>query len=148
MKLLGYPVLRVVHDIFIQQFGLVIADWNKFHFVTGFQLTQFPQFRVNHHCWTDETTQTWAIWTEDNWHITGEINRTNRIRVVVNIRWMQTCFTTIFTCPFRFWTNQADPGTARVKVDLKGVGKEGIDVILVKKSGAPCGPYITAISHS
>ena len=51
----------------------------------------------------------------------------------MNIGWMQTGFTAVFTCPFRFRTNQADTGTAGVKVNFKGMGKESINVAFGKE---------------
>src|SRR5690606_16770740 len=118
---------------FIQNFGLVIADGHKFDFVTGFELPQFPKLGIDHHRRTDKPTQTWTIWPENNRHIASKVDRANGIGIVMDIGWMQTGFTAVFTCPFRFWSNQADTGTAGVKVNLEGMGKESINVAFGKE---------------
>ncbi|MNO75511.1 hypothetical protein D3C76_665600 [compost metagenome] len=109
--------------------GGLEVDGGELHLVPRLQLTKLPKIRLDHRHRAHEPAKAWAIRAEDDRHVTGEIHGTNRIRIVVNVRRMQTRLATVGTHPFRLRPDQAHAGAAGVEVHFPLRGEEGADVV-------------------
>ncbi len=91
--------------------GLEI-DRDELNLVPSLELPQLPKVRLDHRHRADKATEARAIGTEDYWHVTSEVHRANRVRIVMNIRRMQSRFTTVGPHPFRLRPDQPHTGAA------------------------------------
>ncbi len=103
--------------------------------VTGPELAEFPQLRIDHHDRADETTETRSVGAEDDRHVTGEIHRADRVGVVVQVGRMESRLATVGARPFRLRADEADSGSRRVVVDFPFGGEEGVDVLIEEEIG-------------
>src|SRR5260370_19670142 len=92
--------------------------WHEAHFIARFQLPDLPEIRLDDRHRTNEAAEARTVGAEDHGHVPGEIDRADRIRIVVNIRWMQPGFTAVLARPFRLRPDQAHAGAARVEIGL------------------------------
>ena len=67
---------------------------------------------------TDEATERRAVGAEDDRHVAGEIDRADRIGVVVDIRRMQPGLAAVAPRPLRLRADQAHAGAVGIVVDL------------------------------
>ena len=108
--------------------GLEI-DREELHFVPSLELAQLPKIRLDHRHRADKPAEARAVGTENYRHVTGEIHRPNGVRIVMDIRRMQTRFATIGTHPFRLRPDQPHTGSAGVEMHFPLGGEEGADVV-------------------
>ncbi len=102
---------------------------DEFHPVSGAELTHLPVLGLDDRHWADEAAEARAVGTEDHRHVAGEIDRADRIGVVVDVGWVKTRFAAIGPRPFRLRADQADAGAVGIVVDLPIGGEEGGDVL-------------------
>src|SRR5260370_252993 len=102
--------------------------WHEAHFIARFQLPDLPEIRLDDRHRTNEAAEARTVGAEDHGHVPGEIDRADRIRIVVNIRWMQPGFTAVLARPFRLRPDQAHAGAARVEMDLPLGREELLDI--------------------
>ncbi len=107
--------------------------------ISRLELSEFPEFRIDHDGGTDETAQAGSIWSKQNGHIPREIDRAHRVGIVMEIRRMKTCFTAVRSSPFRLRSDQSDPCPVGIIVNFPVGGKKGIDVFGSKKVGSAMG---------
>ncbi|MNO95467.1 hypothetical protein D3C76_871100 [compost metagenome] len=101
----------------------------ELHLVPSLELAQLPKIRFDHRHRAHETAQAWAVRAEDHRHVTGEIHSADGIWIVVNVRRMQTGFTTVGTHPLRLRPDQAHTRSAGIEVHFPLRGEEGADVV-------------------
>ena len=111
------------------------------HGVAGRELAQLPQLGLHHHGRADEAAQAGAVGPEDHRHVAGEVDRADRIGVVVDVGRMQARLAAVACAPSAAWARSgarrcgwscsAPPSRWRRSVSMSAG---------VKKSGAPCGP--------
>ena len=106
------------------------------------QLTDLPQLGARRSSPGTRSRRGSVRPARDDRHVAGEIDRADRIGVVVNVRRMQARFTAVAARPLRLRADQAHAGAARVVVHLPARAKNMSMSSAVKKSGAPCGPYM------
>ena len=131
-------------DEIIQGHGLIgspgFFNGNEGHLVAGPQLPEFPQFGIHHHAWADEATEAGPVRTKDHRHVTGEVHRADRVGVVMDVRWVQSRFTTICTSPFRLRPDEPHPCAGGVVMHLPCGGEKSFDIFLQEKIRCPVRP--------
>ena len=90
----------------IQLLRCLQGNRHELNTISWFQLPNLPQVSMHDDCGTNKAAQTRAIGTQDDWHVTSEIDGSDRISVVMNVRRMQTRLATVHTCPGGLWPNQ------------------------------------------
>ena len=123
----------------------------KLHFIPSLELSQLPQVGFDNGDRAHETTQARAVGAENNGHVTGEIHCANRIRIVMDVRRVQTGFTAVSTDPLRLWPDQAHAGAAGVEMHFP-LGREkrlhvALGEILRRAMGAVNHPDLTHIKQ-
>src|SRR5476649_1701540 len=98
--------------------GRVDLHGYEAHFIAGFELPDLPEIRLDDRDRANETAQARTIRSENHRHVASEIDCADRVRVIVNIRWMQPRFTTVLARPFRLWPDQPHAGAARIEMDF------------------------------
>ena len=116
-----------------QSFRLCDRETTETDGISSFQLSKFPEFRIDHYGGTNETAQTRPIGSKQDGHITGEIDRAHRVGIVMDIRWMQTSFTAVGSSPNRLRPDQSDACPIGVVVNFPFGRKKGVDVFAGKK---------------
>src|SRR5882757_6011571 len=101
--------------------------------VTGFELTGLPEFVPRHHRGTNKPAETRTIGAENDRHVPGEIDRSDRVGVVVNIRRVQPGLAAVGPRPCRLWPDQADTGPRAVEVHLIIRCEQGFDILIKKE---------------
>ena len=102
-----------------------------------------PEVGFNNGDRTDETAEARPVRPEDHRHIAGKIDRAHRVRIIVNIRRMQSRFAAAVAGPQRLGSNQAHAGAAGVKMNLPVGGEKSRDIRRRKKLRRAVG----AINH-
>ncbi|MNM95110.1 hypothetical protein D3C81_1075390 [compost metagenome] len=110
--------------------GGLEVDGGELHLVPRLELPQLPKIRLDHRHRAHEPAEARAIRAEDHRHVSGKIHRADRIRIVMDVRRMQTGFTTVGTHPLRLRSDQANAGAAGVEMHFPLRGEEGADVVL------------------
>src|SRR5438105_8277061 len=88
------------------------------HRIVRPQLPQLPEFGMRYNNRTYKPTQAGPIRSEQNRHVTGEIQCADRICIVVNVGWVQSCLAAVFARPLWPWTNQPHTRSIGVVVDF------------------------------
>ena len=88
-----------------------------------------PEIRFDDRHRADKPAETRAIGSQNDRHIAGKIDRTDGVRVVMNIRGMKSRFAAAVTGPDRLWPYEAHAGSAGVKVHFPFCGKEGRNIV-------------------
>ena len=132
------PFRRIVHQ---QDFGQPVIDplGIEAQSVAGTQLTQFPELPVGHHRGTEKTAQGRAVGPENDGHIPGEVDGTDGIGIIVDIRGMKPRLPAVVPGPPGFRTDKADTRSIAVMIHPpEGIG-EGFQVFGTKVGGVPLG---------
>jgi hypothetical protein len=108
--------------------GPGVVDGDEGDAVARAELAKLPQLGIDHHHRADEAAEARTVGAEDDRHVAGEIDRADRIGVVVQIRRMKPRLAAVGTCPFRLRADQADAGAGGVVVDFPSGREEGLDV--------------------
>ena len=101
--------------------------------MTGGELAQFPELGTDHCGRAHKTTQAWTIGSQNHRHVTGEIDRSNGVGVVMDVARVQTRFSAVASCPSWFGANQSNPSAARVVVHLPACCPEHLHVLWGKE---------------
>jgi len=112
----------------IQRLGLLHRDRDELHLIARLELPDLPQLCMSNHCRTDKATEARTIGAEDDRHVAGEVDGTNGIRIVMDVRWMQACLATIWPRPRRLGSDQANAGACGVVVHFPLGAEEHRDV--------------------
>src|SRR5262249_38606055 len=73
-------------------------------------------------------------------HVPGEIHSANGVSIVVDVRGMESCFSTVFSRPLRPRPDQAHSGPVGVVVHLPGCAEDHLDVVFSKEVGRSVRP--------
>ena len=103
------------------------------HTVARPELTDLPEFRRDNRHRTDETAETGTVGAENDRHVAGEVEGTERVRVVVNIRRMQSRFAAVSARPSRTRSDQTHAGARGIIMDFVIGLKDRIDIFRRKK---------------
>jgi hypothetical protein len=131
-------------DCRLQRFGLFQREPAKSYRIAGFQLSQFPTLSLHDHGGTNEPTQARTVRTKQNRHIAGEVDGADGIRVVVDIRRMESRFTSILARPLRLGSYEPYAGAVRLIVDLPVSAEKHLDIV----GGEELGRCVRAIKDS
>ncbi len=88
-------------DTGVETFSLSESERHELHRVIRMKLTDLPELCIDDGCGTHEPAEARTIGAEDDGHVTGEVDRADGVRVVVNVRRVQARLTTIATRPLR-----------------------------------------------
>ena len=91
------------------------------HRIARPQLTELPAFVGYHYRRADETAAAGTVGSEQDWHVTGEIDGADRVGVVMDVGWMQSGFATIATGEARLGPDQPHTSPVAVVVHLVGM---------------------------
>jgi hypothetical protein len=105
------------------------ADGHEVHGVPRPQLPEFPAVRRDHRDGADEAAETGAVRAEQDRGVTGEVERSNGIGIVVNVRRVQTRLAAVGSRPLRSRALEPDPGAGRVEVHDVARAEEHVDVV-------------------
>ena len=98
--------------------GVVVADRMQPHPVTGAQLTELPPVGRRHRRRADEAAETRAVGAEHDRHVAGEVDRADRVHVVVDVRRVEPGLAAVGPRPLRGGPDEADAGAIRVMMHL------------------------------
>ena len=116
------------------------ADRDEPDAVTGAQLAQFPPLPRHHGDGADEPAQARAVGTEQNGGVPGEIERADRVGVVVDVRRVQAGLAAVGTSPLRFRTFQSHTGTGGIEMHPVCGLEQGVDIAASEELRRPVRP--------
>src|SRR5690349_11555866 len=96
---------------------LIIAGYESDR-VPGSELAKFPEFIVCHNDWTNEAAETGSVGTEQNRHVAGEVHCADSVGIVVDVGWMKSRLTAVFSGPSGARADQPHACSVRVVMDL------------------------------
>ncbi len=99
------------------------------HSITRPQLSHLPQLRTHDRRGTDESAKARPVRTENHRHVSREVDRADCVRVVVDVRRMQSSLAAIGSCPSRLRTNEPHACAARVVMHFPARGEERLDIL-------------------
>jgi hypothetical protein len=86
--------------------------------IAGAQLPELPQISLDHGRRADEATQAGAVRPEDHRHVAGEVDRADRVGVVMDVGRVQPGLAAVGRAPIRVWADQTHAGAAGVVMHL------------------------------
>ena len=101
---------------------------NEPDLVSATELAHLPELRRNDRHGAGETTETRAVNTQNNRHISRKIHGTHRVGIVVQVRRMQARLATIGASPLGLRTNQANTRSRRVVMHFPCRSKKFLDI--------------------
>src|SRR4029077_461555 len=104
------------------------------------ELADLPEFRLDDASGADETAQARTIRAENDRHVAGEINRSDGIRVIVDVRRVQPGFASVGASPARLRPDETHAGPRGVEMDLPLGGEEHLDVLGREEIGSAVRP--------
>ena len=108
--------------------------------VTGRQLAELPPFGRRHDGRAHEATEARAVGSEDHGHVAGEVDGTEGVAGVVDVRRVQAGLAAVRPCPVGPRTDEADAGAIRVEVHGPVDAEEGVEPCRRQEVGGGVGP--------
>jgi hypothetical protein len=115
--------------------GVLGGEGEEADFVAGLELAHFPELGLHDRERTHEAAAARAVGAEYDWHVAGEIDRTDGVGVVVDVGRMQAGFAAVAAGPLGLGAYEAHAGAGGVVVNLVGRREERRDVGLGEKIG-------------
>ncbi len=128
----------------LARIGLGESHAVKAHGVTGLELPDFPKLALHDTRRADEAAKARAIGAEDDRHIPREIDSTDGVGVIVDVRRMQARFAAVGPRPLRLRADEPDAGAVRVVVNFPRRREKRGDVIVGEKVGRT----VRAVEHA
>ncbi len=113
----------------LERFGLLQSEAAKSHRIAGLELAQLPTLGLHNHRGANESAQAWSVRAKQNRHVAGEVDGADGIRVVVDVRWMQSRLAAILARPLRLGPHQANAGAVRLVVDTPIGAEQHLDIV-------------------
>ena len=135
-----HPTLQKRRHLRLPRHRPGLVHRHKLHLISGPQLTQLPQLRIHHHRRTHKPTQTRPVRPQNDRHVPREIHRPDRIRIVMQIRRMQSRLAPVTARPLRLRPDQSHACPRRVVMHLPGRLEEHCHVLLQKEIRRPMRP--------
>ena len=139
--------LRADSCAFVELPCLLRGQRRESHAIAGTQLSELPQLRLGHRHRAHEAAERGAVGAQNHRHIAGEVDGSNRVRVIVNVRGMQPRFPAVTARPCGFGPDQPYTRAARVVVNHPVARKELLDILLGKEIRCSVRSNQTPSSH-
>ena len=115
------------------------------HLVAGLELADLPQLApATMVSRADEAAEARPVGAEDDRHVAGEVDRADRVGVVVDVRRVQAGLAAVAARPCRLRADQADAGAAELKCTSYGGSEERRDVVV----GEEVRRAVRAVEHA